>query len=90
MVSARRGPPDAPPPCTAGPQQLNYSSGVASALPACSREPGARLSLCTPASGAYLSVRSHHGVAGVVGRWLRVRGRLRPGRTLEGERGGRH
>lgn len=87
MVSARRGPPDAPPPCTAGPQQLNYSSGVASALPAC-QERGFRS--VRRRAGAYLSVRSHHGIAGVVGRWLRVRGRLRPGRTLEGERGGRH
>lgn len=33
--------------------------------------------------GAYLTVRSHHGIAGVVGRWLRVRRRLGPGRTLE-------
>lgn len=83
MVSARREPPDAPPPHTAGPNQLNYSSRV----PSASHRPQPRLSVCTAASEraseAYLSVRSHHGITGVVGRWLRVRGGLRPGRTLE-------
>lgn len=34
------------------------------------------------ASESYLSVRSHHGIVGIVGGRLRVRGRLRPWRTL--------
>lgn len=43
-------------------------------------QPGAE---ANEGGGAYLTVRSHHGIAGVVGRWLRVRRRLGPGRTLE-------
>lgn len=53
MVSARREPPDAPPPHTAGPNQLNYSSRVPSASH--KREP--RLSVCRAASERGLPVR---------------------------------